>query len=241
MAETPTPVETPGRTPVKPTAMRTAIARRMVQSKQQVPHFYVTSEIEVDALAAAAERHNEGRGRDERVTLTAYLIRATATALVHHPEFNAVWNGETLERWDAVNIGVAIAVEDGLIAPALLDCANRDVDDIAMGLADLTARTRAGRLKAQEMTDGTFTLSNLGMFEVNQFTAIVTPPQVAILATGRGYERPVVRDGQLVIRRILQATISADHRAVDGAGAARFLGTLKGLLEAPGGWAPGAE
>ena len=241
MAETPTPVETPGRTPVKATAMRTAIARRMVQSKQQVPHFYVTSEIEVDALAGAVERHNEGRGKDDRVTLTAYLIRATATALVHHPEFNAAWNGDTLERWDAVNIGVAIAVEDGLIAPALLDCANRDVDDIAMGLADLTARTRAGRLKAQEMTDGTFTLSNLGMFEVSQFTAIVTPPQVAILATGRSYERAVVRDGQLVNRRILQATISADHRAVDGAGAARFLGTLKGLLEAPGGWAPGAE
>jgi pyruvate dehydrogenase E2 component (dihydrolipoamide acetyltransferase) len=230
-----------GRHPVTATPMRQAIARRMVQSKQQVPHFYVTSEIEVDALAAAADRHNEGRAKGDRVTLTAYLIRAVATTLVKHPAFNAAWTGDTLERWGAVNIGVAIAVEDGLIAPALLDCANRDVDDIAIGLADLSARTRAGRLKAPEMTDGTFTLSNLGMFEVSQFTAIVTPPQVAILATGRGYERPVVRDGQVVIRRVLQATISADHRAVDGAGAAAFLGTLKGLLEAPGGWAPGAE
>ena len=232
---------TEGRTPVKATAMRAAIARRMVQSKQQVPHFYVTSEIEVDAVAAAADRHNEGRAAADRVTLTAYLIRAVATALATHPEFNAVWNGDTLERWDAVNVGVAIAVDDGLIAPALIDCANRDVDDIAMGLANLSARTRAGRLKAPEMTDGTFTLSNLGMFEVSQFTAIVTPPQVAILATGRGYERPVVRDGQVVVRRIMQATVSADHRAVDGAGAARFLGTLKALLEAPAGWAPGAE
>jgi pyruvate dehydrogenase E2 component (dihydrolipoamide acetyltransferase) len=232
---------TDGRHPVKATPMRAAIARRMVQSKQQVPHFYVTTEIEVDALSAAAERHNEGRAKEERATLTAYLIRAVATTLVKHPEFNAAWNGDTLERWDAVNVGVAIAVDDGLIAPALLDCANRDVDDLAMGLADLTARTRAGRLKAPEISDGTFTLSNLGMFEVTQFTAIVTPPQVAILATGRGYERPVVRDGQVVVRRVMQATISADHRAVDGAGAARFLATLKDLLEAPAGWAPGAE
>ena len=232
---------TDGRRPVTSTPMRAAIARRMVQSKQQVPHFYVTSEIEVDALMAAAERHNEGRTREQRATLTAYLLRAVATTLVQHPAFNAVWNGDTLEQWDAVNLGVAIAVEDGLIAPALLDCANRDVDDIAMGLADLTARTRAGRLKAPEISDGTFTLSNLGMFEVSQFTAIVTPPQVAILATGRGYERPVVHDGQIVVRRVMQATLSADHRAVDGAGAARFLGTLKELVEAPAGWAPGAE
>jgi pyruvate dehydrogenase E2 component (dihydrolipoamide acetyltransferase) len=229
-----------GRRPVTSTPMRAAIARRMVQSKQQVPHFYVTSEIEVDALMAAAERHNEGRTKEQRATLTAYLLRAVATTLVQHPAFNAVWNGDTLEQWDAVNLGVAIAVDDGLIAPALLDCARRDVDDLAMGLGDLTARTRAGRLKAPEMTDATFTLSNLGMFEVSQFTAIVTPPQVAILATGRGYERPVVHDGQVVVRRVMQATISADHRAVDGAGAARFLSTLKELVEAPGGWAPGA-
>ena len=232
---------TEGRHPVKATPMRAAIARRMVQSKQQVPHFYVSTEIEVDAVSAVAERHNAGREKADRATLTAYLLRAVATTLAEHPGFNAAWNGDVLERWDAVNVGVAIAVEDGLIAPALLDCASRTVDDLAAGLADLAARTRAGRLKAAEMTDATFTLSNLGMFEVSQFTAIVTPPQVAILATGRGYERPVVRDGQVVVRRVMNATLSSDHRAVDGAGAARFLGTLKGLLEDPGPWAPGAE
>ena len=232
---------TEGRHPVKATAMRAAIARRMVQSKQQAPHFYVSTEIEIDALAAAAERHNAGREKADRVTLTAYLIKAVATALVAHPELNAVWNGDVLERWDAVNVGVAIAVDDGLIAPALLDCAPRSVDEIAVALADLTARTRIGKLRASEMTDATFTLSNLGMFEVSQFTAIVTPPQVAILATGRGYERPVVRDGQVVIRRVLNATLSADHRAVDGAVVAKFLGTLKTHVEAPSGWAPGAD
>ncbi|HET7676525.1 MAG TPA: dihydrolipoamide acetyltransferase family protein [Candidatus Limnocylindrales bacterium] len=231
---------TEGRHPVTATPMRTAIARRMVQSKQQAPHFYVTTEVELDALAAVVDGRDAPGGSGERVTLTAYLIRAVALALTRHPELNAVWAGEVLERWDAINIGVAIALDDGLMAPALLDCAGRDVDDIAAGLADLAARTRAGRLRAAEMTEATFTLSNLGMFDVAQFTAIITPPQVAILATGRAYERPVVRDGQIIVRRILSATLSADHRALDGAAAARFLGTLKGLLEAPGGWAPGA-
>jgi len=231
---------TDGRHPVAATPMRTAIARRMVQSKQQAPHFYVTSEIEVDALVAAADRHNAGREKADRVTLTAYLIRGVALALAEHPEFNAAWNGDTLERWDAINVGVAIAVDDGLIAPALLDCGNRDVDDLARGLADLTVRTRALRLKPAEMTDATFTLSNLGMFDVAQFTAIVTPPQVAILATGRAYERPVVRDREVVVRRIMSATLSADHRVLDGAGAARFLGTFKQFVESPAGWAPGA-
>lgn len=232
---------TDGRHPVPTTPMRTAIARRMVQSKQQAPHFYVTTEIELDALSAAAAAHNAGREPANRVTLTAYLLRAVTLALAAHPEFNACWNGDTLERWDAINVGVAIAVDEGLLAPALLDCGDRSVDDLAAGLADLTARTRALRLRAPEMSDATFTLSNLGMFDVTQFTAIVTPPQVAILATGRGIERPVVRDGAVTVRRMMAATLSADHRAVDGAGAARFLGTFKGLVEAPADWAPGAE
>jgi pyruvate dehydrogenase E2 component (dihydrolipoamide acetyltransferase) len=232
---------TDGRHLVEATSMRSAIARRMTQSKQQVPHFYVSTEIEMDVLAEAAERQSAARDPSNRATLTAYLIRAVALTLVEHPAFNAVWAGETLERWDAINIGVAIAVDDGLIAPALLGCSGRSVDDIAAGLRDLTARTRGGRLKAAELTDATFTLSNLGMFEVTQFAAIVVPPQVAILATGRGYERPVVRDVGIVVRRVINATISADHRAVDGADAARFLGTLKSLIETPGGWAPGED
>jgi pyruvate dehydrogenase E2 component (dihydrolipoamide acetyltransferase) len=220
--------------------MRTALARRMSQSKREVPHFYLTTEIELDGLAAAARATNADRAPDERLTLTAYLLHALARTLVAHPEFNAAWDGDTLERWDEVNIGVAIALDVGLIAPALIDCAQRDVTDLAAGLTDLTARARAGKLRPREMNDATFTLSNLGMFEVTQFTAIVTPPQVAILATGRGVERPVVRDGEVVVRRIMAATLSSDHRVVDGAGAAAFLGTFKGLVESPGDWAPGA-
>lgn len=226
-----------GRHPVTQGPMRRAIARRMTESKQQAPHFYLSTEIEMDALMAAADRANHGRAREERVTVTAYLVRAVALTLAEHPAFNAVWNGEVIERVDAVNIGVAIALDDGLIAPALLDCRERGVADLAAGLSDLVARTRAGKLRAAEIAEGTFTLSNLGMFEVTAFTAIITPPQVAILATARTVERPVVRDGEIVVRRVMTATLSSDHRVVDGAGAAGFLGTFKGLIEAPADWA----
>jgi len=217
--------------------MRRAIARRMVESKQQVPHFYLSTEIEMDALLGVAEQANLGRPREDRLTVTAFLLRAVALTLSEHPTFNSVWNGDAIERWDAINIGVAIALDDGLIAPALLDCRERDVADLAQGLADLVARTRAGKLRAPEIGEGTFTLSNLGMFEVTAFTAIITPPQVAILTTARTVERPVVRDGAVVVRRMMTATLSSDHRVVDGVGAAGFLGTLKRLIEAPGDWA----
>jgi pyruvate dehydrogenase E2 component (dihydrolipoamide acetyltransferase) len=217
--------------------MRRAIARRMTESKQHVPHFYLSTEIAMDALLAAADRANDGRARDDRVTVTAFLLRAVALTLAEHPAFNAVWNGDVIEQVDAINIGVAIALDDGLIAPALLDCRDRSVADLAAGLADLVSRTKTGKLRAPEIGEATFTLSNLGMFEVTAFTAIVTPPQVAILATARTVERAVVSDGQIVVRRIMTATLSSDHRVVDGVGAAGFLGTLKGLIEAPGDWA----
>ncbi len=217
--------------------MRKAIARRMVESKTTAPHFYLSTEIEMDAVLAAADTVNAGRSREDRITVTAFLIRAVALTLAEHPAFNAAWAGDVVERWDAINIGVAIALDDGLIAPALLDCRDRGIADLAAGLGDLVARTRAGKLRAPEIGEGTFTLSNLGMFDVTAFTAIITPPQVAILATARTVERPVVRDGQVVTRRVMTATLSSDHRVVDGVGAAGFLGTLKGLLEAPADWA----
>lgn len=229
--------EQPGRHPLNQGPMRRAIARRMTESKQQIPHFYLSTEIEMDGLLAAAEAANEGRSREERLTVTAFLLRAVALTLAEHPAFNAVWNGDTVERWDALNLGLAIALDEGLIAPALLDCRERSIDDLARGLTDLVARTRAGKLRAAEIGEATFTLSNLGMFEVTAFTAIITPPQIAILATARTVERPVVRAGQIVVRRIMTATLSSDHRVVDGVGAAAFLGTLKTLIEAPAGWA----
>lgn len=226
-----------GRHPVAPSPMRAAVARRMVQSKQQAPHFYVSTEIDMDTALAIVGQLNEGRARAGRITITAVLVRALALTLAEHPAFNATWNGDVLEQVDAINVGVAIAVDDGLIAPALLDCRDLDLEATAAALGDLVARTRAGKLRAREMSEATFTLSNLGMFDVSAFTAIITPPQVAILATAKTEPRPVVRDGRVVVRQLMTATLSSDHRAVDGAGAARFLGDLRARLESPNGLA----
>lgn len=226
-----------GRHRVNPSPMRRAIARRMVESKASAPHFYLSTDIEMDALLLAAERANAARTRENRVTLTAFLARAVVLTLAEHPAFNAVWNGDVVERWDAINIGVAIALDDGLVAPALLDCRDRTILDLAVGLGDLIARTRAGKLRGAEIGGGTFTLSNVGMFNVSAFTAIITPPQVAILATARTMERPVAQDGEVVVRKVMTATLSSDHRVVDGVGAAGFLGTLKRLIEVPAVWA----
>lgn len=225
-----------GRHPVSFTRMRSAIARRMVQSKSSAPHFYVSRDLEMDAALAALDELNAGRSREERVSITALLVRALALTLGAHPAFNAVWNGDTLERVDAINIGVAIDLGEGLIAPALLDCGNRSAERIGADLRDLVERARAGRLRAPEIGEGTFTLTNLGMLGVTSFVAIITPPQVSTLATGATEERAVVRDGQVVVRRIMSATLSSDHRAVDGAGAARLLADLQERLSGAADW-----
>lgn len=219
------------RHPVPLTPMRQAIARRMSQSKQQIPHVYEMVDIEMDRALRLVADTNAGRASDERVTVTGFLVWALAHTLVAHPQLNAVWNGEVLELLDAVNIGVAIEVPDGLLAPAILDCETRDLESTSSALRDLIARTRAGKIKAREWSDATFSLSNLGTSSVSQFTAIIVPPQVAILATARTSQRPVARDGVVTIRSMMTATISADHRALDGAVIARFLDSLKQRIE----------
>jgi pyruvate dehydrogenase E2 component (dihydrolipoamide acetyltransferase) len=213
------------------TRMRSAIARRMVKSKQEAPHFYVATEIEMDAAIAETERVAAESG--QRVTLTSLLVRATAAALREHPQLNAVWSEEGLVRRQAINVGVAVALEDGLIAPALLGCDGLSTLEVSEALRDLVERARAGKLRGSEMTEATFTLSNLGMFAVTSFAAIVTPPQVAILATGKADRVPRYDGEQLVPRTVLTATLSADHRAVDGADVGRFMTTFKQKLENP--------
>ena len=230
----------PGRHPVTFTPMRRAIARRMTDSKQQAPHFYESIEIEMDALLAALASHNAGREKELRATVTAAIVCALTATLRAHPAFNAVWEGDELQQVDAVNMGIAVDLPDGLIAPALLGCEGMGLDETAESLRDLVARTRTRKLRAAEMSEATFTLSNLGGFPIDSFTAIVVPPQVAILATARAAERPVVHDGAVTVRRVMTATLSADHRAVDGAAAARFLADLKGSLEVPAGWLAGS-
>jgi len=210
--------------------MRLGVARQMTLSKQTVPHFYVTTEIAVDGLLAAARRLS-ARPAGPRVSVTAILVRALTETLLEQPILNAVWTPDGCLVRDAVNVGIAIALDDGLLAPAILDCQALDLAQTAAALDDLVARARAGRLRASEMASATFTLSNLGMYDVSSFAAIVIPPQVAILATGRAIRRPVVEAETVVIRSIMTATLSADHRVVDGAQAARFLASFKTRVE----------
>jgi pyruvate dehydrogenase E2 component (dihydrolipoamide acetyltransferase) len=217
---------------IEPTRMRAVIARRMVESKQQAPHFYAETQIAVDAVRdRLAELNAEADA--PRTTMTVALIRACVIALREHSQLNSVWTPDGLLQADEVNLGIAIALEDGLVAPALLGAENLDTPATAAALRDLVERARVKRLRPAEMTDATFTLSNLGMFEITGFTAIVTPPQVAILATGRPVERCVLVDGEPQAVGLMTVTLSSDHRAVDGIDAARFLTTFKHAMEDP--------
>lgn len=217
---------------VDQTRMRKVIGRRMTESKQQSPHFYVQAEIAIDALREGLDELAVEDG-SPRITMTTPLVLACAWALKQHPRFNSVWTPEGLFQADEINIGVAIALDEGIVAPALLATEGMGPTECSAAIHDLVTRARAGRLHPQELTDATFTLSNLGMFEVSAFTAIVTPPQVAILATGRPAERLALVGGEVVATHVLTATLSADHRAVDGVDAARFVETIKHALEDP--------
>jgi pyruvate dehydrogenase E2 component (dihydrolipoamide acetyltransferase) len=214
---------------IEQTKIRAAIARRMVESKQQAPHFYVQTEVDTDAVQARLRELNE-RG-ETHATMTVALVRATVDALRSQPKLNSVWTPDGLLQADPINLGIAIAIEGGLVAPALLDAQALDVAATAAALRDLVDRARASRLRPAEMTEATFTLSNLGMFDVSGFTAIVTPPQVAILAVARPVERWSIEDGAPRRRSIMTATLSADHRALDGVDAARFLQVFKQSIE----------
>lgn len=212
--------------------MRKAIARRMSESQSSVPHFYVSTEISTSAIEQHLEQVTVESG--VRVSMTAALVGACAVALEAMPSFNSVWTDEGLLLADEINVGVAVALEGGLVAPAVLGCRGLGLIALAERVVDLVARTRAQKLRPAELTDATFTLSNLGMYDVVSFSALVTPPQVGILAVGRSIPRALVgEDGAITAGRILVATLSADHRAVDGADAARFLGFLKNSIEHP--------
>jgi pyruvate dehydrogenase E2 component (dihydrolipoamide acetyltransferase) len=221
------------------TGMRGTIARRLSQSWQTIPH--ATFTVEVDMAAAEALRAELNRRADGhapvRVSVTALLVKACALALQRHPMVNATLQGEEIIVHGEANIGVAVALEDGLIVPVIKDAQGLDLAGIAARLEDLVGRARSGRLAPADVSGGTFTLSNLGGYRVDRFTAIVNPPQVAILAVGRIARRPVVVEtagGEaLAIRPTMAMTLSVDHRVLDGAVAASFLQALAELLEQP--------
>lgn len=219
---------------VKLSQMRKTIAQRLTESLGPVPHFFLTIQVDMNHAGRARERINallEKRG--ERVSLNDLLIRAVAGALRQHPAVNASWQGDCVRRYRRVHVGVAVAVDDGLITPVIRDADRKGVAEIAREVRVMAARARAKKLGPEEYTGATFSISNLGMFGIHQFTAVINPPEAAILAVGHVEEIPVVMDGQVVVRPMMRATMSCDHRVVDGAVGARFLQTLKAMLEDP--------
>jgi len=217
--------------------MRRIIAERMSRSVREAPQFTVSIDVEmgramaiVEDLAAWAER--EG---GPRVTLTALLVKACAWALRRHPALNATLEGEEILEWEDVNIGVAVAVPEGLVVPVIPEADRRGVWEIARMLEEKVGRAREGRLRPEDVQGGTFTLSNLGMYGIDRFTAILNPPQAGILAVGRVAKRPVVGEGdEVVVRPVATLTLTADHRVIDGAQAAQFMDDLRWVLERPG-------
>jgi pyruvate dehydrogenase E2 component (dihydrolipoamide acetyltransferase) len=221
-----------GAPPLEPfSGMRAAIARRMTESYQQAPHIHLTRSVDVTAAEAARQRWAEIHG--ERISLTVLLARACAWALRRHPAVNATVEPASVRRWPEINIGVAVALPEGLIVPVLRRADARPLGELAQELAALAEQARAGGLRPDQVSDGTFTLTNLGMFGVEAFDPILNPPQAAILGAGAVVERVVPRDGQIVIRPLMQLTLAADHRALDGAAAALFLQDICRAIEDP--------
>ncbi len=212
----------------KMTSMRLTIARRLTESKQSIPHYRLS--VDVDCAALAAKR-GEFAASGRKVSLNDLLLRAVALTLVEHRDVNAQFAGDEVLRFPHADICVAVATGGGLTTPILRTADTKDAAQIAAEVADLAERARGARLTREEITGGTFTLSNLGMFGVDRFDAIINPPQVAILAVGAATDRAVVRDGALAVARVMTLELSCDHRVVDGAVGGRFLAALKQRLE----------
>lgn len=213
--------------------MRQAIARRMTLSKQTQPHYYLTLDIDMTAALAFREQFNASATDEQRVSINDLVVKACAIALERHPKFNAEFSEEGLVHHDRVNVCIGVALDDGLIAPALLDCQSKSLGRIAVESKDLINRAKTGSLKADEYSDGTFTITNLGAFGVETLIGIINPPQAAILGVGSVMPQAVVRDGQVAVRQVMKVALSADHRVSDGAEGARFIKEIQALLEGP--------
>jgi pyruvate dehydrogenase E2 component (dihydrolipoamide acetyltransferase) len=211
-------------------SMRRTIAKRLVQSKAPVPHFYLTIDVAMDRLWEAYRAL-----RDEKypISLNDVVIKAVAAALKRHPEINASFAGDHVKQYARVHIGLAVALEDGLITPVIRDADTKSLMEVADEARALAERARQRRLQPHEYTGATFSISNLGMMGVEEFSAIINPPEAAILAVGSVREVPVVAGGQIVPGRRMKLTLSVDHRVADGAQGARFLDTLRRMLENP--------
>jgi len=213
--------------------MRQAIARRMTQSKTTAPHYYLTLDIDMTAALEFRQQINSSATEEQRVSINDLVVKACAIALERHPKFNAEFAETSIQLHDRINICIGVALDDGLIAPAILDCQAKSLGRIAVETKDLIERAKAGHLKADEYSAGTFTITNLGAYGVETLIGIINPPQAAILGVGSVMARPAVREGQVVVRQLMKVALSADHRVTDGAEGARFIKEIQNLLEAP--------
>ena len=213
--------------------MRRTIARRLAEAKREVPHFYLTVEVELDALLALRAQINARPAADYKLSVNDFVIKACALALQRVPDANASFGGNVLYRYRAVDVAVAVAIQGGLITPIVRGADAKSLGAISKEMADLAARARDGKLKPEEYQGGGFSISNLGMYGIKNFQAVINPPQSCILAVGAGEQRPVVKDGALTIATAMMVTLSVDHRVVDGALGAELLQHVKAGLEDP--------
>ncbi|QFS93673.1 Dihydrolipoyllysine-residue acetyltransferase component of pyruvate dehydrogenase complex [Mycobacterium sp. THAF192] len=230
-AAAPSAAATSGYSDIPLTGMRKAIARRLTESKTTVPHFYVTADCRVDALLEL--RRSVNVAGTTKVSVNDFVIKAVAGAMLEVPEANAIWNTDSIRRFDGVDIAVAVAVEGGLLTPVLRGVETMSVSAVSAQVADVAARARTGKIKQQELEGGSFSVSNLGMYGVNAFSAILNPPHSGILAVGAAAQKPVVLDGELAVGTVMTVTLSADHRVIDGAVAARWMAAFVGRIENP--------
>jgi pyruvate dehydrogenase E2 component (dihydrolipoamide acetyltransferase) len=214
------------------TEMRRTIAKRLVTSLGPVPHFFLTSEIEMDRAAEMRQNIN-ALDPELKLSLNDIIIKVAAYALIQHPQVNASYQDKVVRHYERADIGVAVAIEEGLITPIIRSADQKSLSEIAAEVRELAERARSRKLRPEEYTGATFSISNLGMFGIDEFTAVINPPEGAILAVGAMTAKPVVRNGQVVVRQIMRVTMSCDHRVIDGATGARFLQTFKKILENP--------
>ncbi|NOT06995.1 MAG: 2-oxo acid dehydrogenase subunit E2 [Gemmatimonadales bacterium] len=216
------------------TQIRKTIAKRLAQSIGPIPTFYLTSEVDMERVAEAREALNAAAGdKGGKISFNDIVLKAVATALTQHPACNAWWQDDHIRYWSTVHIGMAVAVDDGLITPVIRNAESKSLREISAETRDLAGRARERKLKPDEYTGSTFSVSNLGMFDIEHFTAIINPPEAGILAIGSIAKVPVVVNDSMSIRRRMRITMSCDHRVIDGATGAQFLKTLKLLLENP--------
>jgi len=219
---------------VKASSMRRTIARRLTESKQSVPHYYLTIDVDIAPLADAREAMNaQLEAKNEKVSLNDLIIKAAAMTLRRFPEVNASWMDKEIHYHQVVDVSVAVAIEDGLMTPVIRGADRKGVAEIAREVRELAARARDKRLQPEEMTNGTFSISNLGMFGIEEFSAVINPPEAAILAVGTIRDEPVVEGGAIVAARRMRFTMSCDHRVIDGATGAKFMAALKATIESP--------